>query len=650
MAQHRHEPAGEASFVLSQNPEDQPADREPNIRENHMNIAPSGNSRTQFSPSRPSASLAGSRPALMVTWAVGENFGGMTSMCLKRASLFHERGVPSAVVSFNPSPRFQAIQLDLITNKQLHPDVPVLNLHEYYATIGELPVGPQTNLLDHREVQWSHKSTTLRESDGTVFYVDSVSPGSEVFLHREYLRSDGSIYLTDSKLPDPRNPERVRRQLCLFDTNRQLRGSFPSASQLYRHWLSELVGNTPTDIIVDSKYSAGFLSSFDHPLATKAFVFHSTHVTAGANPLSGALTPSHESIIATRENWDGFIFLTDSQRRAYRARFDAPDNTHVISNPVDGTAELPDFRLRDSSKVSHVGRFTQGKNIPEVIEIVSEVRSSGVDITLDLIGDGDQKAVLETAVSELGLREIVKFRGHIHTVSDELAHARVLMLCSRYEGQSLAILEAQAAGCVPVAYDVDFGPRDVIDQELTGFLIPFQDKEAAAIAVARLLTDDALCESMSRLAFDSAKNYTSDAIFAQWIQALDAGRKLQPNRRAMASLTARLSSLSFRSDGTLEVEISTELHGVELTGLQLLISEGGAAVANAVTCEPYMADNERFSFVVPAKLRKLIPGEKPLDLHVRFESEDFQSTVRLGTQKRSSVLPFLTSDGNLSIK
>ena len=92
------------------------------------------------------------------------------------------------------------------------------------------------------------------------------------------------------------------------------------------------------------------------------------------------------------------------------------------------------------------------------------------------------------------------------------------MLCSRYEGQSLAILEAQAAGCVPVAYDVDFGPRDVIHQESTGFLIPFQDKEAAAIAVARLLTDDVLCESMSRQAFDLAKNYTSDAIFARWIQ------------------------------------------------------------------------------------------------------------------------------------
>ena len=90
----------------------------------------------------------------------------------------------------------------------------------------------------------------------------------------------------------------------------------------------------------------------------------------------------------------------------------------------------------------------------------------------------------------------------------------------------------------------------------------------------------------------------------------------------MASLTARLSALSFRSDGTLVVEISTELHDVELTGLQLLISERGATVTNAVICEPYMADNESFSFVVPAKLRKLIPGENPLDLHVRFDSED----------------------------
>ena len=503
---------------------------------------------TATGPSRPDPVRAGARPALMVTWSVGETFGGMTAMCLKRASLFHERGVPSAVVSFNPAPEFASIRTALVAAKKLHPEVPIINLHEYYASVVDELVPAQQDPREHKNFEWNHHSSTKREADGSILYTDHSSRLHGGLSHREYFRPDGTIYLTDSVLPLAHNSQKTRRVLRLLDPQGGVRGEFAGASELYKHWLAELVGETATDVIVDSKFSAGFLWSFEHPLAMKFVNFHSTHVAAGADPLTGKLSEAHQGIISNRENWDGITFLTKSQRQAFVERFGDQGNTVVISNPVDGPAVIPEFAKRDRTKVLHVGRFTKGKNVSEVIEIVRGVASGGTAVSLDLIGEGEQHK--ELAGFGSGFGDGATLSGSAATsipwkrnwprqgCSSSAANSRASPWhCSR----------PRPAGCVPVSYDVNFGPRDVIEQDSTGFLVPFHDREAAVRAVTRLLTDDALCEEMSLNAFNLAKNYTSDAIFDQWIQALDSARAKQSARKAIVRNESKVIRNSFPS-------------------------------------------------------------------------------------------------------
>ncbi|MFF5790485.1 glycosyltransferase [Paeniglutamicibacter sp. NPDC012692] len=581
---------------------------------------------------------------------MNDTFGGMTAMCLKRASLFHERGVPSAVVSFKAEPAFASIRSALVAAKKLHPDVPIINLHEYYASVVEGSAPARQDPQDYKNFEWNHHSSTRREADGSILYTEHSSRIHGGISHREHFRPDGTIYLTDSVLPLPHNPQKTERILRLIDPQGRVRGEFAGASELYKHWLAELVGEAETDVIVDSKFSAGFLWSFEHPLAMKFVNFHSTHVSAGENPLTGKLSDAHQSIIGNRENWDGITFLTTSQRQAFVERFGDQGNTVVISNPVDGPDVLPDFAKRDRTKVLHVGRFTKGKNVSEAIEIVHGVASGGTPVRLDLLGEGEQHKELAELVRRLGMEDLVRFRGHLETVEDELATARVLLLCSKFEGQSLALLEAQAAGCVPVSYDVDFGPRDVIQQDTTGFLIPFQDREAAVRAMTRLLTDDALCEEMSRNAFNLAKNYTSDEIFGQWMHALDSARAKQSARKAMAGIKARLSAIRFHPDGTLEIEVGTEMAGLQLDGLELVLTQRGNPDTPPVKCGPCREIDGGFGFLIPTDLRTRIPGDGPIDIHVRFETDGIGRTVRLGADRKPVAYPFMTAYGNLSFK
>lgn len=610
--------------------------------------------------STPAALKPDGRQALMVTWSVEESFGGMTSMCLKRASIFHEHGVPSAVVTFDANPDYRAIHSHVVATAKLHPAVPILNLHEHYSEHFPATAFANSTPSELGVVAWDERSTTRRPGDASLHWIEYSSPADERLRARKYFRRDGSIYLVDCMLPGPTTADPPRHVLQLFGPDGSLATEFSSTALLYRSWLAELVGQTPTDVLVDSKYSAGFLWSWRHPLVTKFVNFHSTHIAVGADPLKGPLSPGHRSVLENHDSWDGITFLTESQRAAFVTRFGDLGNTVVIGNPVDGPTELPEFSRRNPAKVVHVGRMTLGKNVREVIEIVHAVAANGTSVRLDLIGDGAQRANLEALAQKLGIRHLVHFHGHIHTVAEHLAEARVLILCSRHEGQSLAILEAQAAGCVPVAYDVDFGPRDIIDQEATGFLIPFRDQEAAAEAVTRLLSDDELCARMSVLSFESAKKYTSEANFVQWQQALGAAREnkgKKPRRRvpmvarpANPSLSARLSALHFRDDGTVDIEVAVEAEGIDVTSLELVVAERGSVNGTRETLVPYAEDSGRYKFVLPSNIRTKVPGPDPLDFSLLITADQKTRTVRLGIGQPLKTIPYLTAYGNLSVK
>lgn len=601
--------------------------------------------------SSPMPASPGVKPTFMVTWAVEENFGGMTAMCLKRTGLFHDHGAPSAVVTFNADPTLASIRLALEEKGKLHPAVPLLNLHEYYAS-RFLPAGPTGPRLEPPDVPatWMESAQVTKTTGGTLFYINYRSPEDESHTYREYFRPDGSRYLTDTTRPGARGSKVSSRTLCLLAADGAVHAKFTSAGQLYRHWLTELVDQTDADVIVDSKFSAGFLLTWNHPRALKCYNFHSTHVVAGGDLKNGKISPAHRKIIDSRDSWDVITFLTQSQRTAFMDRFGDSADTAVISNPVDGPKDLPPFGERDPGSVMHVGRFTKGKNIGAVIDIIDAVAASHIPVHLELIGDGDQRSILEGHVRDLGIGHLVTFHGHVNDVAQRLSKARALLLCSSFEGQPLAILEAQAQGCVPVAYDVDFGPRDVITDQQSGFLVSFGDQQTAVNAIMRLLTDDELAARMSAQAFDSAKNYSGHQVFAHWKETLDMARLNRKDRQALAGANARLAALRFQADGGLDLEVAVDSGTLGLDGLSLLISERAGDSRALQQFEPYGEMDGIFSFRIPANLRTLLPGADALDANLLLEANGLKRTVRLSATPNLQSVPYFTAYGNLSFK
>ncbi len=124
-------------------------------------------------------------------------------------------------------------------------------------------------------------------------------------------------------------------------------------------------------------------------------------------------------------------------------------------------------------------------------------RIEGREVILRIIGKGPQEAQLRALCSFLKLDHRVDFAGAVahERVPEELAGMDVFVALSRSESFGVAVIEASACGLPVVVSDVG-GLPEVVDHGVTGVVVPANDRQAAAHAIHRLLTNAELRKSM----------------------------------------------------------------------------------------------------------------------------------------------------------
>jgi len=162
------------------------------------------------------------------------------------------------------------------------------------------------------------------------------------------------------------------------------------------------------------------------------------------------------------------------------------DRTVVVHNGVDHDRFRPRPRDIDRPHVVFVGRLIENKGPADALNAFASAGIPGARLTF--IGDGPMRARLEADGARLGLNGAVHFTGHLDDVSAVLGSADVLIRPSRTEGQSLAILEAMAAGVCVLASDIPAN-RELVDDGRSGLLATVGDVESLARRLSGLLTD-----------------------------------------------------------------------------------------------------------------------------------------------------------------
>lgn len=206
----------------------------------------------------------------------------------------------------------------------------------------------------------------------------------------------------------------------------------------------------------------------------------------------------------------GFIAVSDEVREAIlRQVGPTQDKVITIPNGVDvkrydlagdKAALCGQLGLATNAKlVATVGRLTLPKGHRYLIDAAPSVVSVYSETHFLFIGDGELRDELERQTRETGLSQNIHFLGLRDDVPDLLAAVDLFVLPSLWEGLSIALLEAMAAGKPVVATAVS-GTTQVMIPEKTGLIVPPGESQALADAVVWLLSNPAQALRMGEAA------------------------------------------------------------------------------------------------------------------------------------------------------
>ena len=215
--------------------------------------------------------------------------------------------------------------------------------------------------------------------------------------------------------------------------------------------------------------------------------------------------------------FDRFVVLTHEDASYWGAL----PNLQVIPNAaltVPETAWNPDSR-----RVIAVGRLDYQKGFDRLVDawalLPRDLRDSW---HLDIFGQGEWEVMLRERIRKRGVEDSACVNPPTKEIMREYAASAFLVMSSHYEGFPMVLIEAMASGLPGVCFTFPCGPRDIIENEENGLLVPEGDIPALAEAMERLMRDPALRKRMSAKAREITDTYSEQNVMQQWIQCFNS--------------------------------------------------------------------------------------------------------------------------------
>lgn len=194
----------------------------------------------------------------------------------------------------------------------------------------------------------------------------------------------------------------------------------------------------------------------------------------------------------------------------------APGSIETIHNGVPDLPLNPVPRPVEGPTVGAVGRLAPQKGLDVLIRAAALLPP---DVTCMLVGDGPLRGDLERLAASLGVADRVLITGWVERARDYLPALDVVALPSRFEGFPLSAVEAMLASRPLVATPVQSIP-EAVEDGITGLLVPPEDGDALARAIAELLHDPSRREEMGRRGRARALERFTSATMARAYEAL----------------------------------------------------------------------------------------------------------------------------------
>ncbi|HEX2245980.1 MAG TPA: glycosyltransferase, partial [Arthrobacter sp.] len=254
----------------------------------------------------------------------------------------------------------------------------------------------------------------------------------------------------------------------------------------------------------------------------KVVTAHSNHLEPPYTAGSG-VSGNWRKLIERLDEFDALVVLTEAQREDMAADFGHADLLEVIPQvaPPRKETNVP----TDPNRLVLVARTHPKKRVDEAIRVFRKVLDGNPDAILEVYGFGygdKEELKIHHLIDDLSLGDSVRFMPFTSNPDDIYATASATLLTSASEGFPLILLESMSYGVPVVAYDSNYGPRDVIVDGENGYLADFADSEALAKKILLLMQDPDLRTRMGASATETLGRFDTARFVENWKRVLAA--------------------------------------------------------------------------------------------------------------------------------
>lgn len=214
-------------------------------------------------------------------------------------------------------------------------------------------------------------------------------------------------------------------------------------------------------------------------------------------------------------NATGFVFQTEEQKSFYS--FLPNVCKEIIPNPIEDIKTQPFSGTRRKVIVNYC-RLVKVKNIPLLVEAFAKLHNEYPEYSLVVYGEGHEKDVIESLISQKGLEEKAIIKPFEKNVLDLVRDSAMFVTSSDREGISNSMLEAMAIGLPTISTDCPAGgARMFIKPYENGIIVPVRDSEAMYKAMKYMIDHPDEAERMGRNAVSIRQTLEKSKILNQWL-------------------------------------------------------------------------------------------------------------------------------------
>ncbi|EAH7311871.1 glycosyltransferase family 4 protein, partial [Campylobacter coli] len=204
-------------------------------------------------------------------------------------------------------------------------------------------------------------------------------------------------------------------------------------------------------------------------------------------------------------------------------------NVSVIPNFIPNFIPNISKKKSDLSQknILSIGRMTleDQKGFLRLIDIWKIVQKKEIykDWTLTIVGEGKLKKTIEQKIKEDKLENSIILKPFTKEIEKEYLKASIYVMTSYFESFGMVLIESANYNIPSISFDIYSGPKEIIENKKSGFLIKDGNLQEFADKICLLMDNENLRKQMGQNAKKKIQNeFSKEIIMQKWIKLINS--------------------------------------------------------------------------------------------------------------------------------